>query len=148
MLTTLIIASTFTPIKNGLQRIVDTRFKPAPDSMSRLKALGNRMHIVGDVIDPQRLMKQVLDEAIGAHRASGGAIYLLKAGQAGPSYSSPHWHPDDAELTLPLTSDGVHIGTLELGPRADGNSYSPQDHRTLEHVAGELAHILRLTQQK
>jgi len=31
VLTTLIIASTFTPIKNGLQRIVDKRFKPAPD---------------------------------------------------------------------------------------------------------------------
>jgi hypothetical protein len=146
VLTTLIIAATFTPIKNGLQRTVDKRFKPAPDSMSRLKALGNRMHMVGDVIDPQRLMQHVLDEAVGAYRASGGAIYLARDAQAGPAHATEHWHPDDAELSLHLKSGDAHIGTLKLGPRADGNGYSSQDHRTLEHIAGELAHILRLTQ--
>jgi hypothetical protein len=146
VLTTLIIAATFTPLKNGLQRIVDRRFKPAPDSMSRLKALGNRMHMVGDVIDPQRLMQHVLDEAVGAYRASGGAIYLARDGQAGPAYSTERWHPDDTELTLHLKSGGAHIGSLKLGPRADGNPYSAQDHRTLERITDELAHILHLTQ--
>jgi hypothetical protein len=144
VLTTLIIASTFTPIKNALQSFVDKRFKPAPDSMGRLKALGKQMSLVGDVIDPRRITQQVLDEAIGAFHATGGAIHLVRDGHLDVAHASNNWHPDDAKLSLQLRAHLTHIGDLELGARGDGNAYSVEDRQTLQRIADELAHVISL----
>jgi hypothetical protein len=115
--------------------------------MSKLKALDAQMQMVGDVIDPHRITQRVLDEAISAYQATGGAIRLVKNGRSSVAHSSTNWQAEDANLSLELKSEGMHIGALELGRRRDGATYSEQDQRTLQHIADELAHIIGLLEQ-
>ena len=81
VLSTLVLAAAFTPLKNALQAAVDARFKTAPDPTARLRALGEQVRADFSVVDPRRLAGRLLEEAAGALRAQGGAVYLTAGGR-------------------------------------------------------------------
>jgi hypothetical protein len=68
VLTTLVLASTFTPIKNALQSIVDARFKEAPDPSKKMKALVEEVRSRIFLVDPKEITRRLLEEAIQALR--------------------------------------------------------------------------------
>ncbi|HET9495500.1 MAG TPA: hypothetical protein VFR15_14810, partial [Chloroflexia bacterium] len=59
VLTTLVLAAAFTPIKNTLQSLVDRRFKEAPDRTKRLKELSKQVQSVIDVIDAGQVSRRL-----------------------------------------------------------------------------------------
>jgi hypothetical protein len=63
-------------LRYGLQQLVDKRFKEAPDPSKQLQAFGARVQVIAQVLDAQRLARRLLDEAMGAFGATGGAVYL------------------------------------------------------------------------
>jgi hypothetical protein len=139
VITTLVLASLFTPVKNALQGFVDRRFKEAPDDTKRLKAFGKEMETSVYDINPRRAANRLLGEAIAAFHAKGGAIYLDQDGSlqlVGTEGDSPG---SRAELTIPLQINGNRLGLLQLGPRRHGLTYNLQARDVLQQVADQAA---------
>jgi hypothetical protein len=78
IISTLILASMFTPVKNALQTAVDRRFKQPSDPAEKLEEFGEHIESVVQVFDIHSIARRLLDEAIEAFDATGGAIYLRR----------------------------------------------------------------------
>jgi hypothetical protein len=50
---------------------------------------------------------------------------------------------DEEGISVPLKSEGVHIGTIKLGRRKSGEDYTPRDMKLLRDTASLLAATLR-----
>jgi hypothetical protein len=138
VITTLLLVTVFTPVKNALQAFVDKRFKEAPDPDHVLKAFTDEVQADMDVIDPRRAARRLLDEVVHAYQALSGAVYLGAPDQlqlveaVGAGKGSP-------VLSLPLVSNGAHLGLLALGARPNGQEYSAHDRDTLQAVVDLIA---------
>ena len=144
VMSTLILASLFTPIKDSLQRAVDKRFKDTPDPTRKLKAFGQQVQSVVQVIDPQMITRQMLDEVTQAFGAQGGAIYVGRNGYMSMAHNSKEWD-GEAHLSVPLQSNGERMGMVALGPRHNGMEYSDKDRKMLQDVADMVAEAMRLS---
>ncbi len=141
--TTLVVVAAFEPLKTGLQHLVDRRFKDVPDPTKKLKTVGDQMRAVLQVIDVEQMARRVLDEAVSAYDARGGAIYLDANGNAAPFQITGEWN-GDAQLSLPLQNDGTTFGKLALGARRNGAEYTAQDRATLQQVADLTARAIAI----
>ena len=146
VLSTLILASLFTPVKNALQAAVDKRFKEVSDPIAELTAFNKHVQSVLDVIDAQQITRRLLDEAVYALGATGGAVYLGKNGHLQLLHKSDEWN-GDVEISVPLKTDGTKVGMVVLGPRRNDIPYTPKDRETLEQVVNVVARALVLADQ-
>ena len=146
VMTTLLLTTTFTPIKNGLQSAVDKRFKEARDTTKKLKSFDRQVRAVGDVLDPNQLAGRLLDETTKAFNAKSGAVYLMQDGALQVVQTSKGWEGEGA-LTVPLESEGEQIGLLKLGIRRNGMDYSEEDRQMLRQVAEGVAHMVHLAER-
>jgi hypothetical protein len=144
VISTLILASLFTPMKNGLQSLVDRRFKEESDSTRKLKALGEQARSVLEVVDAEQATRRLLDEATPAFGATGGAISLWQGGKLKLVHTSGQWNDGDPKISVPLEHDGKQLGLLQLGPRRSGSEYTEQDRETLQEVTGLVAGTISL----
>jgi hypothetical protein len=144
VITTLVVASLFTPVKNGLQAAVDKRFKEAHDPLSELGSFTRQVESVLDVIDARQLTRRLLEEAISALNADGGAVYTGEHGHLSLAHSSDDWE-GDTEISVPLRSDGKRVGLVVLGPRRKGKPYSEADREMLQQVVDSVAQAIKLT---
>jgi hypothetical protein len=131
ILTTLVLATTFTPIKNALQGIVDKRFKEALDPERVLKAFNEDVQEEISLIDARRITRRLLDEAVHAFGARSGAVYLGPANQETPAHTIGEW-TGAGVLDLPLETAGLRLGRLVLGPRRRNVEYTAQDREILQ----------------
>jgi hypothetical protein len=144
VLSTLVLAGAFTPLKNALQGAVDARFKNAPDPTARLRALGEQVQADYSVVDPRRLAGRLLDEAAEALRAQGGAVYLHCGGRTvlvravGASRSSG----GTMGVSEVLEGGGARLGLLQLGPRVDGHAYAPRERAALREATAAVAEAI------
>ena len=101
VLTTLILASTFTPIKNALQAFVDRRFKNPLEPLAALKSFKRQIQTIEEVVDRESAARRFLEESAAALQASCGAVFLSHEGpvssclgyrRLGSRPGSPH-HP-------------------------------------------------------
>lgn len=146
VLTGFILTVTFTPLRNSLQGFVDKHFKESPDPMKTLYAFDAQVQHVAEIIDPLRLCRRLVESAILAYEAKGGAIYLCRYGQMQLIYASEGWHDQEGTLTLPVKDeDGETIGLLKLGGQADGTIYNIHERRALRNTIKLVSHMLRLT---
>ncbi len=76
VLTTLILASTFTPIKNALQAFVDRRFKNPREPLAALKTFKRQIQAIEEVVDRESAARRFLDKSTTALQASCGAVIL------------------------------------------------------------------------
>jgi hypothetical protein len=139
IISTLILASLFTPIKNALQEFVDRRFKEAPDPAKRLKSFGEQVRSFTEMSRAEKLAGRLLDEAMAAFDTKAGAIYLERAGQLQPAHASEQWSDSLTQISIPLQIDGTRPGLLRLGPRRNGSEYTAKDREALEQVASVVA---------
>jgi hypothetical protein len=139
VLTTLVLASTFTPIKNGLQVVADRRFKEVPDDTKRLRALGKEIESRIYAIDPYQVTRRLLDEAAAAFQAQSGAAWLAKDGPLISAHTHGEWKDGDAEITVPLEYNDERIGLLQLSRRDHERRYSKEDQEVLQQVAAIVA---------
>ncbi len=141
VITTLVLATTFTPIKNALQIFVDTRFKGVPDPIRLLNAFNDHVQKSVAQIDPHRISCRLLDETTHAFEAQHGAIYL-GAAEEEQLIHAVGIAQGAAALSLPLEAEGQHLGRLVLGPRRAGIDYIAQDQARLETTVALVADAL------
>jgi hypothetical protein len=144
----LVLAAAFTPLKNALQAAVDARFKDTASPAARLRAWAEQVRADFSVVDPSRLASRFLDEAVVTVRAQGGAVYLANGGRMELVHTVGDSSPDagrergSAGVTAPLEHGGTRLGLLRLGPSADGRAYGQRDRDALQQAADAVAGVL------
>jgi hypothetical protein len=140
----LILASTFTPIKNALQAFVDKRFKNPLEPLAALKAFQRQVQGVKEVVDPESAARRLLNESASALRASCGAVFLSQSGITQLISVNGDWEAGRESLSLPIGKETNKIGTLYLGPRNDGIAYTDTEISLLAGLTEDLGQILSL----
>ena len=145
VLTTLVIASAFTPLKGRLQTLVDQRFRETPDPTKNLIAFRQQLRSVVQVLQAEQVTRRFLEEATAAFHARSGAVYLNLGGQE--KCVATYGLPNDQEVVrVSLECDGATVGLLSLGPRRGGLAYTPKDRDALQQTAGVVAEAIALAQ--
>jgi hypothetical protein len=143
ILTTLILASVFTPVKNGLQTRVDRTFAQPFEPARRLRAFDQQMQQLIEALDTRQSIRRLLDLAVEAYGARGGAVYLAQNGHQSVVYRTPGWNGVEARR-VPLEWEGSRVGMLKLGPPRPGPAHPPLDSSVLEGCAERVAHLSQL----
>lgn len=139
VLTTLIIASVFTPVKSNLQERVDKVFKEAPDSARKLRALRSEIESRIYTIDEQQLTNRLLEDAVQTFGARSGALYLKRGDDLLLVRSKGDWQVGNERISISLAHDGEQLGILQLGERPNGVSYTERDRTMLQEAADLVA---------
>ena len=147
VITVALIATLFTPVRNALQRLVDSRFKDARDLERLMQALESEVGAVIDVMDGERLAERLVRTAREAADATGAALFLDGDSDAQPTYVSGTWI-DDAVLVIPLRAGGQEVGRIALGPRRHGAPYAPRERERLQQAADVVAVGLTLVRRR
>jgi hypothetical protein len=138
IVSTLILAATFTPIKNAIQGRVDRSFRDPHDAERRLTAFTQSVSDQLATPDPARTMRAFLASAAGVVKAAGGEAWLetsageLSVGATAARASGPR-------VEIPVEADGRRFGRLELDARLGGGAYGPRDLAALRLAAERLA---------
>lgn len=138
VLTTLVLAAAFTPLRTRLQAAVDRRFKDVHDPARRLDALRDEITRGIWILHPQRAAVHVLTESVEAFDAAGGAAYWRHGRHEVELAHIRDWKEPGAVVAELSGPDGV-IGRIALGPRRDHSHYSAEDRRALDEVAAAIA---------
>jgi hypothetical protein len=143
VVTTLLVASSFTPIKNALQGAADRHVKHKPDPTRSLKTFVDQLRAVVEDIDPEELTRRGLEEAIRAFSASSGAVYLLRDGHYRLARVSGAW--DQVEgMTAWLDWNGSRYGWIALAPRRMGTEYTRAEQATFQELVTLVARAIWL----
>ena len=144
VISSLVLATTFTPIKNGLQASVDKRFKEPKDPLKALKDFDQQVQSIAAVIIPKQITRQLLDNALLSLPVKEGAVYLEQDGEMILAHRSEGWNGnvENGSLHLPLEYEGEHLGMLVLAARIDGADYTPQEQEILQQVIVRVAETI------
>jgi hypothetical protein len=144
VVTTLVVVAAFEPIRAGLRTTVDRYFREAPDRARPLKAFGEQMRWVAQVIDVAEMTRRVLDEAVAAFEAECGELSLLAGSSAPLRHTRGDWRADRARLSVPLESGGVRVGLIALGARRGNADYTASDQQLLQSIAATVVSVVRV----
>jgi hypothetical protein len=147
VITVALIATLFTPVRNALQRLVDTRFKDARDLERLLASLENEVGAVVDVIYGPRLAERLVKTAQQGSGAAGAAVFLDGAATAAPSFTAGEW-TGDAELVVPLMAGNRELGKIALTARRHGAPYTAREKERLQQAANLVAIGLALAAER
>ena len=146
VLTVVVLAAAFTPIKNVLQVSVDKRFREPVDALASLKLFQGQVRAVGALIDIEQVLARLLDEATGALEASSAGVYLIRGGEPSLVKSSPGWLANHTAQVVPLHCRGREIGALHLGVSSSGKPYPDELVGFLQQTADEVARLVDVIQ--
>jgi hypothetical protein len=142
VLTTLILASAFTPIKTRLQAVVDRRFRDVHDPRRRLAEFSKRVEGGIWVVDRRLALARLLEEAMGAFDSVSGQVAWEESGAARPPIVRGEWG-GDSRMTVPLAAAGRLKGQISLGRRRNDAAYEPEDAKALRLASDAIARALR-----
>jgi hypothetical protein len=125
---TLLVASLMAPLRTRLQVVVDLYMKQPVDQRKAFQGFARSVREVIDVLDVEVLTREVLNQAVGALRATGGAVYLERNGHFQLAHATGEWDQIEG-LASWLESHGIRYGWVVLGPRQDGMEYTSQEQR-------------------
>jgi hypothetical protein len=143
VITTLIVASAFTPAKDRLGKFLSARFRDVPDGTRTLRSFSHEVSAYLDMSDAALLARRFLNEAASALRAESGAVSLVIDGRLQTACTTGHWQ-GEAWIALPLEWGGQRSGLLWLGPRLGGEPYGRGEFEALQQAAQPVARALRL----
>jgi len=138
VITVALIATLFTPVRNSLQRLVDSRFKDAKDLVRVLSSLESEVGAVVDVIYGPRLAERLVRTAREGADAKGAALFLNEPFDSAPSYTAGEW-TGQAELVVPLRLGDQELGRIALTARRHGAPYTAREREHLQKVADVVA---------
>ncbi|HEY3194494.1 MAG TPA: hypothetical protein VGK42_04590 [Candidatus Dormibacteraeota bacterium] len=133
-----LLATLFTPVRNQLQALVDTRFKDSRDLERLMAPLARDVASFIGVVNPDRLAERLLGDARERARAPGGAVYLDGARADPPALTQESWDESTA-VSVPLRVGERNVGRLELGRRRDGAAFAPRELECLQKTADVVA---------
>lgn len=145
ILTTLVLASAFTPIKNGLQSQVDRRFQLPYGPARQLHAFDQQIQEFIDALDPRESVRRLLELSVEASGRSGGAVYMHSNGREVLIHATPDWSGEES-LRVPLEWEKARVGRLSLGPRRSELTrpvLPPEDLETCARRVARLIHLVR-----
>jgi hypothetical protein len=133
VLTTLVVATLYAPLRKRLEDLVDRWFKYESREFGAYRA--ELMSFLA-LTDRDRAARRLAAEAVKELRATGAAV-VDSAGQA--LATTGEW-PHHVSIRLPVGRGDRVMGMLLVGPRADGQ---PHDAREVEELA-DLAILVGL----
>jgi hypothetical protein len=143
IISTLIIASAFTPLRARVQSLVDRRLRDAPDNTEKLRAFGNHVQTFVQMNDVIQLTQRLLTEAIEALHAESGVLSLLIEGRFQRIHTVGRWK-EQVSLSVPLDCGGQRYGLIQLGPHRLAGPYTQAEGRALQLVASQVAQAVSL----
>lgn len=143
--TTIVLTTTFSPIKNALQSYVDKNFKEAPGNLKELKEIDKQLAQVVLALDEKSLARRVIETIVRAHSAKGAALYLREGQNMGLVYATPDWVWVEGEVSILLADEEMVYGRLLLGQRSDRDDYTLDEIESIrENVLPIARNIARL----
>jgi hypothetical protein len=130
ILSTLIVVTGFTPVKERLQRLVDRHFKEARDPTIALQAFVTEVANRLGPLDPDRVLGRLLAVSAEATNATAGAVESGAAGASRGIATVGSWTGRPA-LEMSDSLGGIST-SLTLGARRDARPYAPRDHVAIE----------------
>ena len=145
VVTTLVLASVFTPVRTRLQAFVDRAFR-SPDSARGMRVYVDEVRGVLRVFDRQRLVEGFLAEAISTSGAGSGIAHVASDGELRVVREVGSWRGEDC-VSLEFRHGDELLGRVTLGPRRDGNPYTVRSCQALQTAADDIAPALSLAGQ-
>jgi hypothetical protein len=136
VLTTLVVATLYAPLRKRLEAIVDVRFKY---DERRFGAYRDEVIRVLNVIDLPRAAPRLASEAVRELEATGAAVL----GKHNAVIASAGAWPVEAAVRLPMSDGGTQVGSVIVGPRVDGRPHDPRTVARLADVATLIARAVR-----
>jgi hypothetical protein len=143
VVTTLIVAAAFTPIKNWIQSFVDRQFKEAADDTLPLRSFGEQVQSFIQLSDPREISQRLLFEAARSLHAESAAISLVVDGELRTVHAYGPWK-GQAWASVPLELEGQRYGLVLLGPRRGRGQYTSREFEILQAVAHQVTRAISL----
>jgi hypothetical protein len=143
IITTLITATAFTPLKERVQRFVDGRLREKPDNTQALRSFGAQVNTFVQMNDVSQLTQRLLTEAVDALHADSGILSLIVNDGLHCVHTHGTWK-EQVALSVPLEFGGRRYGLLQLGPHQAGEAYDEEEGQALQQAAGQVARALAL----
>lgn len=145
VITTLIVAATFTPLKAAIESLVTRQFRDTYDQTRNLRAYGDQVQAFLMMSDPTLVTRRLLEDAVRSLKAQSGAVFLISDGQLHPVHSVGPWK-NNARLIVNLGCGQHRHGVLLLGPPQAGQTYDRQEAEVLQQVADKVAKAVCIAQ--
>jgi hypothetical protein len=138
LITTLIVAATFTPLKAKIEGFVTRQFRDTYDQMRDLRTYAEQVHAFVVMNDAKRITRRLLEDSVRTLKAQSGALCLQIDGRLELVHTIGPWR-GNPRLSVNLDCDSHHHGILLLGPPLPEQSYDQQEADALQQVANEVA---------
>ncbi len=126
--------------------IVDRRFRDAHNPLQRLTDFSKRVETGIWVVDGRLALERLLEEAVAALDAVGGAAYWQADGTERRIATHGRWDEEPC-LDLPLAVGDRPVGRIALGPRRNDSAYTPEGLHALSAAANAIAQALPAASQ-
>ena len=144
VVTTLILASAFTPVKSWLQAATDRRFKSPGDAHKQLGTFRESLRLVSEAVDGVALRRRFLEEVTAAFGARGARL-VIGRGDSVREERCGEWSTPSAACEL--VDGGVSLGRVEVCARRDATPYSKSDLAELQKTAAVVARAYVLAER-
>lgn len=137
VMTTLIVAALYTPVRTRVETIIDKRFKYDHRQFGRYR---DELDHLAELLDPARAPARLAREALAETRATGLAVTSATGAVLA---SSGQWPVVVRERVAVGRGDGV-VAWILVGARVDGRSHSPATLSALADVGSVADVVLRI----
>lgn len=142
VITTLIIATAFTPLRTRVQKFVD-RYLSEINNVAPLRTFGEEVDTFVLMQDVALLSKRLLTITVDALDAESGMVSIYLNGRLQPIHVIGQWR-DKVGLSVPIETDGKRYGLLQLGPHRDKRAYSDVEGDSVLKVTAQVARAIQL----
>jgi hypothetical protein len=140
VITTLVVATLYAPLRRRLEAIVDRRFRY---DERRFGAYRDEVQRILSLVEPQRAAERLVVEAVRELDATGGAII---DSEDRPTATAGEW-PVPPVVRLAIPTSGSRPVEIMIGPRLDGRPHDPRSIAELQEVATLVAAAVRVSRE-
>ena len=143
VLTTLLAAAAFTPVKDQVQAFTKRTFGTSVPGTRGLHEFTEAVDAHLRLADPEQLLGQLLAESVASLGAIGGALDF--AGGAYPTQTIGRWN-GRPQFAVEVRRQGAVVARLMLGGRTNGAEYDASAREKLERSASVVGRALERMQ--
>jgi hypothetical protein len=138
VLTTLVVATLYAPLRKRLEAIVDRRFRY--DEL-RFGAYRDELMRILTVLEPNRAAERLVIEAVRELAAAGGVVMDAEDRPT----ASVGERPVPPAVRLAIPGGGGPLSAILVGPRVDGQPHDPRSIAELQEIATLVAAAARVS---